>query len=119
MKAILKQFAPKARIPPSPNNNAWISSAIVTAIQPADGLPVRIAINVPPTGCTSGQRNIKHHSKKGKRCSNSKQWHLHLRNFFFYFLNRVCPYRNHCCGHYRTGRRTQIIFRYMHLSFLL
>lgn len=51
MKAILKQFAPKARIPPSPNNNAWISSEIVTAIQPADGLPVRIAINVPPTAC--------------------------------------------------------------------
>ena len=51
MNAILKQFAPNARIPPSPKSNACISNAIVTAIHPADGLPVRIAISVPPTAC--------------------------------------------------------------------
>ena len=45
---MLKQFAPNARIPPSPNNSACTSSAIVTEIHAAYG-PQSAAISVPPT----------------------------------------------------------------------
>ena len=48
---MLKQFAPNARIPPSPNSKAWISNAMETEMHPAAGLPVSIAIRVPPTAC--------------------------------------------------------------------
>ena len=47
---MLKQFAPNASIPPSPNNTAWISSATETAIHAASG-PNSRAIRVPPTAC--------------------------------------------------------------------
>ena len=61
--AILKQFAPNARIPPSPKRSACINSAMETDIHPAAGLPVKIAIRVPPTACPvvppgSGTLNI-------------------------------------------------------------
>ena len=60
---MLKQFAPNARIPPSPKSSAWISNAMDTDMHPAAGLPVRIAIRVPPTACPvvppgSGTLNI-------------------------------------------------------------
>ena len=63
INAILKQFAPNARIPPSPKRRACISRAIETAMHPAAGLPVSMAIRVPPTACPvvppgSGTLNI-------------------------------------------------------------
>jgi hypothetical protein len=50
MNAILKQFAPIAVIPPSPNNSACITNAILTAIVAAHG-PNRIAVKTAPTAC--------------------------------------------------------------------
>ena len=45
---MLKQLAPKERIPPSPKSNAWSSKATDTARQAAFG-PSTVAITVPPT----------------------------------------------------------------------
>src|SRR6266545_2051278 len=45
--AMLKQFAPMAVMPPSPNNSAWIMRATETAISAAQG-PRRIAMRVAP-----------------------------------------------------------------------
>ena len=45
---MLKQFARIARIPPSPKNRAWMTSATLTAITAAHG-PRTIATSVPPT----------------------------------------------------------------------
>ena len=45
---MLKQLAPKARMPPSPKKIAWIKRAIETPIVAAQG-PKITAINVPPT----------------------------------------------------------------------
>ena len=49
-KAMLKQLAPSAVIPPSPNNKAWTTKATVMAIQAAHG-PKSMATNTPPTAC--------------------------------------------------------------------
>src|SRR3954447_1990420 len=46
--AMLKQLAPKARMPPSPKNRAWISRAVLTAMTAAHG-PSRQATKTPPT----------------------------------------------------------------------
>ena len=45
---MLKQLAPMAVMPPSPNKSAWITSATVMAIMAAHG-PSRIATSTPPT----------------------------------------------------------------------
>ena len=47
-KAMLKQLAPKARMPPSPKSRAWMKSATLTAMQAAQG-PSSAATRVPPT----------------------------------------------------------------------
>ena len=47
-ESMLKQLAPKARIPPSPKSRACTKSATETEIQAAHG-PIKIAISVPPT----------------------------------------------------------------------
>ncbi len=47
---MLKQLAPKARMPPSPKNRAWMASATLTAITAASG-PSSTAISTPPTAC--------------------------------------------------------------------
>ena len=47
-KAMLKQLAPMARMPPSPKNTAWMMRAMLTARQ-ADQGPNRIAMSVPQT----------------------------------------------------------------------
>jgi len=46
-KAILKQFAPMAVIPPSPMTSAWIINEMETAIS-ADHGPRRMATSVAP-----------------------------------------------------------------------
>ena len=48
--AMLKQLAPMAVMPPSPNRPAWMTSAMEIAITAAHG-PRRIAISVAPTAC--------------------------------------------------------------------
>ena len=48
--AMLKALAPKARMPPSPKNSAWIASAIDMARIAADG-PSTIAATAMPTAC--------------------------------------------------------------------
>jgi hypothetical protein len=50
MKAILKQFAPIAVIPPSPMTRAWIINEMETAIS-ADHGPRRIATSADPDIC--------------------------------------------------------------------
>ena len=45
---MLKQFAPKARTPPSPKNSAWMPRAMVTAMIAASG-PSTTATSTPPT----------------------------------------------------------------------
>jgi hypothetical protein len=45
---MLKQFAPKDKMPPSPNSSACSSSATDTQTQAAEG-PMRMAMSVPPT----------------------------------------------------------------------
>jgi hypothetical protein len=47
---MLKQFAPKERMPPSPKSRAWMRRAMVIEIQAAWG-PRRAARRVPPTAC--------------------------------------------------------------------
>ena len=47
---MLKAFAPKQRIPPSPNRNACNINAIVTERHAAHG-PNNIASNADPTAC--------------------------------------------------------------------
>ena len=59
---MLKQLAPKARMPPSPKMTAWMSSAIETDKHAASG-PKSKAMSVPPTACPvvppgSGTLNI-------------------------------------------------------------
>ena len=45
---MLKQFAPMARMPPSPKKTAWMTRAMETAIVDAQG-PNRMATSVPHT----------------------------------------------------------------------
>ena len=47
-KAMLKQLTPYERTPPSPKNNAWIASAVDTAMIAAHG-PRMTAISTAPT----------------------------------------------------------------------
>ena len=44
-------FAPKAVIPPSPKNKAWISNTAVNTRTAASGAIKTIATNAPPTIC--------------------------------------------------------------------
>ena len=46
----MKQLAPMAVMPPSPNSAAWMTSAMLIAITAAHG-PSTIAIRVAPTAC--------------------------------------------------------------------
>src|ERR1700758_2640712 len=50
MIAMLKQFAPRVVIPPSPNNRAWIASASEIAKAEAHG-PKTMAATVTPSAC--------------------------------------------------------------------
>ncbi len=45
--AMLKQFAPKAVMPPSPKNSAWISRAIEMDKIPTQGPRMMLAIPIP------------------------------------------------------------------------
>ena len=49
-KAMLKQLAPKERMPPSPKSRAWMRRATEIEMQAAQG-PRRTAMRVPPTAC--------------------------------------------------------------------
>ena len=47
---MLRQLAPRASTPPSPNSSAWMARATVTATTAAHG-PSRTAMRTAPTAC--------------------------------------------------------------------
>jgi hypothetical protein len=77
---MLKQFAPIAVIPPSPNNNACTTKATVTAIHAAQG-PKSIATNAAPVACPVeppgiGKLNIIITKLKAAPMAKSGTWRL-------------------------------------------
>ena len=84
-KPMLKAFAPRARMPPSPKKSACTASASVTAMSAAHG-PTRIAMRTPPAACPvvppgSGMLNIMMRNEKAERSESSatRRWRRRRR----------------------------------------
>jgi hypothetical protein len=113
---MLKQFAPRARMPPSPKKSGLDQKRHAhhehRRPRAEQQRQQRAADCVP--GRAARKRHIEHHREEGKRRAGAEQRQLLRRQLLLHLMCRNRPDREHGCGKDSAGRGAQVIFGNMH-----